>query len=178
MQIHKRYLKQADEIPINRLKEKGKKLSEIRFRAILLEDDDTIRSVINDILTARGYETFSFSSPAICPLQLTRECRCNEGQQCIDLIISDLDMPAVTGLQFIENQKKKKCKCQHIALMSGFLTEQDKLRAEALGCKIFLKPFSLDELHKWLDEVESQINPNRKLADWFLNPDDSTQSEF
>lgn len=152
-------------------------MSKIKLRAILLEDDDTIRNVIKEVLTGRGYETFSFDSPAICPLQLTRECLCNERQQCIDIIISDLDMPAVTGLQFIENQRKKKCKCQHIALMSGFLTEQDKLRAKALGCKIFLKPFSLDELYKWLDEVENQIDPNRELTNWFLNQDVSAQSE-
>ena len=41
--------------------------------------------------------------------------------------------------------------------MSDFMTDQDKLRAKELGCKVFIKPFRLDEIYRWLDEVEATL---------------------
>jgi len=141
-----------------------------KFRIILLDDDDGVRSVLSEILANRGYEVFPFSSPAICPLQMMPECRCNVNQTCTDIIISDLDMPNMTGLDFIENQKKKNCKCQHVVLMSGNWTEQDLLRAHELGCKTFAKPFPFEEFYEWLDEVERSIESTRELCNWFQDP--------
>jgi CheY-like chemotaxis protein len=145
-----------------------------KLRVFLLEDNDIVRSMMSEILAARGYEIFDFSNPAICPLQIMPECRCSENQTCTDIIISDLDMPNMTGLDFIENQKKKNCKCQHVVLMSGSWTEQDLFRAHELGCKTIAKPFPFQEFNEWLDEVEKSIEPSRELADWFQDPRSST----
>jgi len=116
---------------------------------------------------SRGYEVYAFSNPAICPLQTVPECRCSGKQACTDIIISDLDMPNMTGLDFIEKQKKKNCKCQHVVLMSGSWTEQDLSRAHELGCKTFAKPFAFQEFYDWLDEVEKSLEPARELTNWF-----------
>ena len=140
---------------------------ENKIRVILLDDNDGIRSDLLKILAARGYEVFAFSNPAICPLQIMPECRCNANQACTDIIVSDIDMPNMTGLSFIENQKKKNCKCQHIVLMSGNWTDTDLSRAHELDCKTFNKPFSFNEFYKWLDEVVKAIEPSRELCDWF-----------
>ena len=98
--------------------------SDSKLRIILLDDNDGVRNFLSEVLTDRGYEVFSFSNPAICPLQVLPECRFGPNQTCTDIIVSDLDMPDMTGLEFIENQKKKNCKCQHVVLMSGSWTEQ------------------------------------------------------
>ena len=139
----------------------------IKLRVILLEDRDSIRRLFAEIFNDRGYETFEFSNPAICPLQMMPECRCGENQTCTDVIVSDLNMPNVTGLKFIENQKKKNCKCKHVALVSANWTEQDWSRARELGCKTFTKPFFFKEFENWLDEVEKSIDPTRELCNWF-----------
>jgi CheY-like chemotaxis protein len=76
-------------------------------------------------------------------------------------------MPNMTGLDFIENQKKKNCKCQHVALMSAGWTEQELSRAHALGCKTFAKQSLFEELDEGRDEVENSIAPSRELANWF-----------
>jgi CheY-like chemotaxis protein len=141
-----------------------------RLRIILLDDNEVIRSVLSEILVNRGYEVFTFSDPSICPLQITPECRCNANQTCTDIIVSDLDMPNMTGLGFIENQKKKNCKCQHVVLMSGGWTGHDLQRAHELGCKTFAKPFLFDEFFEWLDEVERSIESTRELCGWFQKP--------
>ncbi len=139
----------------------------IKLRIILLDDNEAVRSVLSDILVDRGYEVLAFSNPAICPLQMVPECQCNANQTCTDIIISDLDMPNMTGLGFIENQKKKNCKCQHVVLMSGSWTEHDLQRAHELGCKTLEKPFPFDEFYEWLDEVERSTESTRELCNWF-----------
>ena len=139
----------------------------LKFRAILLEDNDSIRFLFSEIFADRGYEIFAFSTPAICPLQMIPECRCDVNQTCTDIIVSDLDMPQMTGLSFIENQKKKNCKCKHVALISGSWTDQDLSLAHELGCKTFEKSLHFEDFYKWLDEVEKGIEPTRELRDWF-----------
>ena len=141
-----------------------------KLRIILLDDNEAVRSVLSRILDDRGYEVFAFANPAICPLQVMPECRCGPNQTCTDIIVSDLDMPNMTGLDFIENQIKKNCKCQHVVLMSGSWTEQDLFRAHELGCKTFAKPFPFEEFYEWLDEIEKRIESTRVLCNWFQEP--------
>lgn len=145
-----------------------------KLRIILLDDEAVVRDMLSEFLTEHGYEVISFSDPAICPLQMTPECRCGPNQRCTDVIVSDLDMPSMTGLGFIENQKRKRCKCRHVVLMSGNWNERDLSRAHELGCKTFSKPFPLDEFLEWLVEVEKGTESTRELCSWFEDPDSSS----
>jgi len=139
----------------------------MKYRAVVLDDNKFILSLLTEFLINRDYEIFTFPTPKVCPLQLMPECRCKKNEACVDIIVSDVDMPGITGLDFIENHQKKGCKCQNVALMSGGWTEGGLAQAKELGCKIFFKPFSLAEFEGWLDEVEKNINPIRELRDWF-----------
>jgi two-component system, response regulator YesN len=139
-----------------------------KIRVLVLEDDTIIRESLTKILTGLGYDVYSYSTPAVCPLQELTECRCGEKQTCIDIIVSDLEMPIMSGLDFIEGQRTKRCKCQKIAIMSGNITQEAQLRANALNIKLIKKPFSLEVLFNWLNEVEKDINEDRELLDWFL----------
>ncbi len=138
----------------------------VSYRVLLLEDNVSIIKLLTGLLQDRGYEVLGFSSPVTCPLQMTPECRCGANQRCTDLIVSDLQMPAMTGLTFIENQRKKNCKCQHVALISAHWTDEDLALAHHLKCKTFTKPFFFQELDTWLDEVEATIEPTRELCNW------------
>jgi len=138
-----------------------------KIRIILLDDLDSIRNSLSKLLTLSGYEVFSFPSPMICPLQLEPECRCNENQTCTDIIITDLDMPGMSGLKFIQNQKTKNCKCKHIALMSGLWTEEKLNRADELSCKIFIKPVLPNDILRWIKDVTNKTDPDRELCGWF-----------
>jgi CheY-like chemotaxis protein len=136
------------------------------LRIIVLDDYDAIRTALLQLLTDQGYEVYAYSHPGICPLRIVPECRCRADQACTDVIISDLDMPTMTGLRFIETQKTKSCKCRHVALMSGSWSPEDLRRAKQLGCKTFAKPFRLDDLLGWLEDVRTHIDPQRQLCNW------------
>jgi YesN/AraC family two-component response regulator len=84
-------------------------------------------------------------------------------------ILSDVDMPVKNGFAFIEEQINKGCRCHHIALMYRVFNKEHFDKANSLGVKRFKKPFRLSEIKSWLDQVEKDITPKRKLSDWFLN---------
>jgi CheY-like chemotaxis protein len=137
-----------------------------KLRAIILEDDEVLKEVLSEILRLRGYEIYAFDTPAICPLQLAPECECHENERCADILLSDINMPLITGLEFIRNQKDKGCKSPYTALISGEWSAERLSEAESLGCKTFPKPYSLKEINDWLDDIEKNIDLSIELRDW------------
>ncbi len=137
----------------------------MRIRAIVLDDDDAMRSLIYDILKNRGYEAYASYEPYFCPIYLNSECPGPVDHLCTTIIITDLNMPDMTGLEFIEHQKRNGCKVQNIAVMSRRWTDEELEHAKGLGCHIFEKPFEINEIEKWLDECENKLDPNSKLSD-------------
>lgn len=145
-------------------RQKGKVL---KLRAFVFDDSEELRSLISSILETRGYEVLSFSEPTHSPIYLACECQCSRDNPCGDIFITDINMPNMTGLEFIENQLRNGCKAilQNKAVMSGGWTEAELEQAGKLGCQIFNKPFRLEELIRWLDECEKRIAPARVLSD-------------
>ena len=83
-------------------------------------------------------------------------------------ILSDLNMPIQKGLDFLEEQMIKGCRCEHFALISGHFSKEDVTKAKSLGIEVFQKPFKLKQIIDWLDPIEKTINKERKLSDWIL----------
>ena len=136
----------------------------MKYRTILCEDNEHVREILTYILEDRGYEVFSFEDAGDCPLNSLTECICNHINPCSDIIISDVSMPKVSGLEFVENLRKKGCKIKNIALVSGYWTEKDISRAKEIGCTVFHKPLHPEVLSEWLDNCEKNIDPQRVLA--------------
>jgi CheY-like chemotaxis protein len=154
----------------------GKNSALVRIRAVVLDDDYVLRTLIYDVLKDRGYEVHGSSEPFFCPIFLDRKCPCPVETHCTNIIITDINMPGMTGFEFIEHQKRKGCKVQHIAMMSGRWTNEDIEHARNLGCYIFKKPFKIDEIEKWLDDCEKKFDPNNKLSDLPMRMVKSTEN--
>ena len=63
------------------------------MRVLVLDDDEAIRSVIHTQLTEAGYEVFATSDPA--------EVMTDALRGKFDLIITELIMSSMTGLEFV-----------------------------------------------------------------------------
>ena len=137
-------------------------------RVLIFEDDNTLRSLLKHILDQRGYEVFTFPDPAMCPVYNSFNHNCRADHACADIIVSDVNMPTETGLQYIKDRKENGCKIKYRALMSGDWTDSDLQKAQELGCRIFHKPCIL-ELLLWLDDCRRRIEPERSLSNLLSN---------
>ncbi len=82
----------------------------MQLRVYLIDDNQRIRDLVKDVLEERGHQVFAFSEPFRCPILLNDKCECPEGRQCGDIFITDLEMPGMSGLDFIENQVRFGCR--------------------------------------------------------------------
>jgi len=138
----------------------------MRLRAVILDDEAGIRQTLWFLCDRRGYEVFTFPDPGLCPLHVMDRCPCAAGVACTDIILSDLNMPQVQGLDFVEALVAKRCAAPHIALMSAAWSVADEARAAHLGCQLFRKPFAIAEIDAWLTKVEALTSPDRGLLPW------------
>jgi len=139
-----------------------------QMRALIFDDNLEIRHLLEILLKSRGYDVFTYRDPSLCPLQHSHDCQCGRNQVCADILITDIDMPNVSGLDFINDQLQKGCKIPNIAIMSGRWSEANMKRAKDLGCAVFEKPFALSAVKDWLDKCEKQNNLSKDLSNWFL----------
>ena len=135
-------------------------------RVLIFEDNEPLRSTLDRILSELGYKVHSFSDPGMCPQFYSSSQSCLLDHSCSDIIISDVNMPVETGIEFIKGRLNNGCKIKIRALMSADWNETDLQQAENIGCKVFHKPFDLEELIRWLDSCRKQIEHKRVLSDW------------
>jgi CheY-like chemotaxis protein len=136
---------------------------DIPKRAIVIDDEPMIGSIVEEVLRLCGYSVASYSSPAAgaifkepekCPA-MTGDCASfDTNPNCAELIISDVRMPFYSGLEYVTTLRQVGCKVRHIALMSGNMSPDEFLEAEALGCKVFEKPFTISEMTEWILSLE------------------------
>ena len=135
------------------------------IRILVFDDHQEILNLLKVVFDSRGYEVLTYPHPGACPIFDHESCSCPDGQACTDIILTDINMPVMKGIDFIEKQLAKGCNCKHLALMSGDFTSDDVRRAEQLGLKFFRKPFDISEVFSWLDQIEPDINPDRQLTE-------------
>ena len=123
-------------------------------KVLLIDDDAASSKVVALLLQRRGFEVMAFDNPLECPLYSSPTCPCSPVFLCPDIIISDIDMPKVNGVKFVEAVVNKGCRCKHIALLTGQgLDEHDLLRMAKLNVRCFWKPFDIHEFDAWLFRV-------------------------
>jgi CheY-like chemotaxis protein len=139
----------------------------MRLRIIVVDDEEVIRDVLKDFFTALGHEVLTSTEPLTCPIYTGGECPCAPGEVCGDFLITDNRMPRMSGIQFIQNQIRAGCKgiTANKAIMSASFTDDELEQVRRLECRVFLKPFSLAEIEKWVNENRKNIDPDRRLRD-------------
>ncbi len=138
----------------------------MEIRTLLLEDDGNTRSLLETILTERGHRVFSYASPLLCPLYKEPDCRCEKTSPCVDFLLTDNQMPGMSGLQFIQLQAERGCKISvnNKAIFSGDWRYEDIKIAQSLGYRTFAKPFNLAEFNHWLDIGEQRLKTRQNRS--------------
>lgn len=117
---------------------------------VLIDDEPTVVSSLKLVLQALGYSVAEFSSPALALDHIRRP------EKSVDLILSDLKMPQLTGLEVLAICRKERPQTPFV-LMSAHATNTDIMSALEAGAKGYLaKPFTPTELDKLVKSLTSE----------------------
>jgi len=116
-------------------------------RILIVEDDEEMRSLLKDFIEAEGFETDSVSNGSEAFRILVKEP--------FDLIITDIRMPGLTGLDILPGIKKLQPEAP-IIVITAFGSEEVQRKAYKRGGTIYLeKPIHFHELKEIVSKAVS-----------------------
>jgi two-component system response regulator AtoC len=123
---------------------------ELRVRLLVVDDEQSIRKLCTTVGEALGFVCLEADSGESA-LALLEE-------QPVHMILSDMVMPHMSGLEFLEKVKKLLPRTE-VALMTGHGSIETAVQAMRLGAYDYItKPFSpLDELRLFLRRMAEKV---------------------
>lgn len=117
---------------------------------LVVEDNQSFCEILSYGLRAKGHSVTSYpNARAACD---------HLGQESIDLIISDIKMPGMNGIEFLHRVKKNRPEIP-VILITGFNDIIETQEAYELGAKGFLaKPFNNEQLH---EAIITSVGPDK-----------------
>jgi DNA-binding NtrC family response regulator len=104
----------------------------------VIDDQDILRDSLTQILTRAGYRVRGFNSAASALESIPKE-------SC-DLVITDLKMPGMDGLEMLRKIRQSGCDVP-VIMMTAYATVNTAVEAMKLGAYDYIqKPFEADEI--------------------------------
>jgi len=130
------------------------------MKIVVVDDDKIIRMGLSTILKRlfNQHEVICDFPNGALVLEYLKK---NEGK--VDLVITDIKMPVMSGIELIENAEKELNRPPIFIVLSGydeFNYVRDSMKAGAFN--YLLKPIKKDELSRVIGEVEIKIENKRK----------------
>jgi two-component system chemotaxis sensor kinase CheA len=117
-------------------------------RALLVDDSAFFRNMLTPLLSTAGYQVTTVDS-AIEALKL-----CEKGEAEFDIIISDIEMPGMSGFEFVEKLKSNsRWASTPVVALSSHATAVDKDRGQKAGFSNHVAKFDRDGLLTILSET-------------------------
>jgi two-component system cell cycle sensor histidine kinase/response regulator CckA len=116
----------------------------INLRALYLEDLKDLREVMAETLGEAGYKLQIFSQPLEAMAYID-----SKGLNDIDIILSDVSMPYMSGVDFAEKVWEKYPQMKFV-FITGFLDQSvfEKIGTQASKFIVLGKPTSIDEINR------------------------------
>ena len=130
------------------------------FRILIVDDNREIRTVLEEYLKEEGYFAEGAGDG--------KEALTKYGQKPYDLIITDLNMPGMTGIELIKEIAKEENTTEFI-IITGYASLDSAIEAVKAGAFDYLvKPFRIEELKVVIKNVMDKIilkKANKQLFD-------------
>jgi DNA-binding NtrC family response regulator len=139
------------------------------FHVLIVEDDTQLQEIYEQSLIPLQVKTFLASDGK----EALERC----SSQPMDLILTDLSLPLMDGLEFVE-QLRHHGQETPVIVLSGYGTEDNLLRALRLGVMDFIsKPVSIDLLESTVSRFREVVERRRKVVELelrcFKDPSDA-----
>ncbi|MEW6280256.1 MAG: response regulator [Candidatus Eremiobacterota bacterium] len=117
-----------------------------RPRALLVEDDPDLREMLTwALMDAFEVDTVTTGEEAVDRLT----------QSAYDLVVADIRLPGIDGLEVLEAARRRRL------AVTGYSSEADLARAEAMGIEVLKKPFGIEEIN---DTIARLMGDGRSSA--------------
>lgn len=121
----------------------------------VLDDEPTMVEMLQESLRCLGFGSIGTNDPQ-CALELIEQGR-------IRVVMSDIKMPAMDGLQFLE-QAMHRDPGVYVLLMTGFYSLDNAIAAVKRGAYDYIpKPVDRSRLKKSLDELSESFNRRKRI---------------
>ena len=130
----------------------------MKKRIYIVDDEPKLRTLFVKALRRDGFEANAFNNP---PALLERM----DGGETPDVILTDLIMPNMSGLELMEALKKREATVP-VIMMTGNSTIQTAVEAMRLGAFHYLqKPINLEEMRALLSKALELHDAKQELAE-------------
>jgi CheY-like chemotaxis protein len=130
-------------------------------RVLLAEDDPEMRSLLVELLAEDGHEVVSAEngSDLLARIQAYRGEVTNGRFFDVDLIVSDIRMPGMSGLKVL-SELRKVDRVTPVVLITAFGDEATHMEAHRLGVSaVFDKPFDFDAFRVYIRQLVPPRGP-------------------
>ncbi|HNX38185.1 MAG TPA: response regulator [Candidatus Cloacimonadota bacterium] len=138
-------------------------------RILVVDDSLSIVNSLSKILEISGYvaDVAYNGSDALRKLQASN----------YDLVICDIEMPGITGLDFLERVRSEYDRDLDVILMTGFLDQEYFIRAIRSGASDFIrKPIDSKHIVRSIQTILDKKRSKYDLGDFFVNLDQAQMS--
>ena len=120
---------------------------------LILDDEPIVSKRLKPSLQKKGYRVETYTD-SLTALQRVREQR-------FDIVITDLKMEGVDGMEFLTEVKKLWPETE-VIVITGFATMDTAKESFQKGIFDFLaKPFKLSEINEVIERAKEKISGNR-----------------
>jgi DNA-binding response OmpR family regulator len=125
----------------------GHLMDDGKNRILIVEDDEEMRTLLRDMIEEEGYKAASVNNGSEAFRKLAKES--------FDLIITDVRMPGLTGLDILPGIKKLQPDAP-IIVITAFGSEEVQKKALERGADAYLeKPIHFDKLRTLIHDLFS-----------------------
>jgi DNA-binding NtrC family response regulator len=130
------------------------------FRVLIVDDNREIRSILEEYLREEGYLASGAGN--------AQEALDMQAQMAFDLVITDLNMPGMTGIDLIKEISKGEQGTEFI-IITGYASLDTAIEAVKAGAFDYIvKPFRIEELKVVIKNVKDKVmlkKANQQLFD-------------
>ena len=138
-----------DPLTSRQIRKRGAKMQE---RILVVDDEEVLRNLANEVLTDEGYQVSLASSG--------QEALAKIKQADFDLVIADLKMPGMDGMELLKKIKESNPDVQ-VILLTSFLSPTTALSSLEAGAFWYLtKP--LDDICVFTEKVKLALKAKKK----------------
>jgi DNA-binding response OmpR family regulator len=117
-------------------------------KILIIEDDDEMRALLRDVIEEEGYKIDSVNNGSEAFRKLVKET--------FDLIITDIRMPGLTGLDILPGMRKLQPEAS-IIVITAFGSEEIQRKAFERGANAYLeKPIHFQNLRTLIHDMFSR----------------------